>query len=280
MDYNSFNRENARTAFEHKILTAEEEQLCAERWLEKGDKRALDKLILAHQRMAVAAAMKFKNYGLPIDDLIQEGVIGLLEAAKRFDPAKGFRFSTYAGWWIKASIQDYVLRNWSMVRVGTTNAHKSIFFNLGRIRKMIEQADRGEMTKTDVAHKFKVTVEDLDVATSRLSARDSSLNVILKDDSTTEKQDMLEDDRETPDVAVMRAIDEEKLQDRISLELNKLSEREQAVIQHRFFDETRMTLAGIGEKLNLSKERIRQIEKAALAKLQQGFATDGELYAH
>jgi len=209
----------------------------------------------AHMRMSVSAAIKFRGYGLPLGDMIQEGNIGLLEAAKRFDPDREVRFCTYAGWWIRASMQDYVLRNWSIVRIGSKSAHKTIFFNLGKVRAMIEDFDGSSFAaNTAIAKKFKVTADDVEFMTSRLSGKDQSLNLTFGEESDTERQDMIADDRELPDESVEGSVDIPRRDNWIAGALGDLSDREQVIIKERFFSEDKVTLSSLGKILGLSKE--------------------------
>ncbi|MEM6746431.1 MAG: RNA polymerase factor sigma-32 [Pseudomonadota bacterium] len=262
-------RDTIRRAMSAPILTIEREKALTHAWCEDGDERALGELTEAHMRMAVSTAIKFRGYGLPLGDLIQEGAIGLLEAAKRFDCDREVRFCTYAGWWIRASMQDYVLRNWSIVRIGSKSAHKTIFFNLSRIRAMIEEVDSsGPIAREKVAKKFNVTGDDIEFMTSRLGRRDMSLNATVNDDGDTERQEMIPDDRARPDESAEDEIDLQKRRVWLSEAMKALTDRERLIIDQRFFGEERVTLSQIGVDLGLSKERVRQIEKQAIGKLR------------
>ncbi|MEM0928385.1 MAG: RNA polymerase factor sigma-32 [Pseudomonadota bacterium] len=262
-------RDTIRRAMSAPILTIEREKELTHAWCEGGDERALGELTEAHMRMAVSTAIKFRGYGLPLGDLIQEGAIGLLEAAKRFDCDREVRFCTYAGWWIRASMQDYVLRNWSIVRIGSKSAHKTIFFNLSRIRAMIEEVDSsGPIAREKVAKKFNVTGDDIEFMTSRLGRRDMSLNATVNDDGDTERQEMIPDDRARPDESAEDEIDLQKRRVWLSEAMKALTDRERLIIDQRFFGEERVTLSQIGVDLGLSKERVRQIEKQAIGKLR------------
>ncbi|MEM6649165.1 MAG: RNA polymerase factor sigma-32 [Pseudomonadota bacterium] len=272
-DNDDYLKQTIRKAMSAPLLAVEKEIELAHRWLEKGDKKALNELTQAHMRMAVSTAIKFRGYGLPIADLIQEGAIGLLEAAKRFDPDREVRFGTYAGWWIRASMQDYILRNWSIVRIGSKSAHKTIFFNLSRVRAMIEKTDSTpRIGRVAAAKRFRVTEQDVEFMTSRLSRRDQSLNAPLGEEGDTEYQDFIPDTQETPDVKASANIDGDKRQRLLKLAMEKLNERERLIIQNRFFLDDKVTLADIGGNLKLSKERVRQIEKQAILKLSEHFA--------
>ncbi|MEO1658884.1 MAG: RNA polymerase factor sigma-32 [Pseudomonadota bacterium] len=262
-------RDTIRRAMSAPILTIEREKELTHAWCDEGDERALSELTEAHMRMAVSTAIKFRGYGLPLGDLIQEGAIGLLEAAKRFDCDREVRFCTYAGWWIRASMQDYVLRNWSIVRIGSKSAHKTIFFNLSRIRAMIEEVDSsGPIAREKVAKKFNVTGDDIEFMTARLGRRDMSLNATVNEDGDTERQEMIPDDRARPDESAEDEIDLQKRRVWLGEAMKSLTDRERRIIDQRFFGEERVTLSQIGVDLGLSKERVRQIEKQAIGKLR------------
>lgn len=268
-------KDTIRRAMTAPLLSIEREHELTKLWCEDGDQAALDELCEAHMRMAVSTAIKFRGYGLPLGDLIQEGVIGLLEAAKRFDCDREVRFCTYAGWWIRASMQDYVLRNWSIVRIGSKSAHKTIFFNLSRIRTMIERADAsGPVARETAARKFRVTAKDIEFMTGRLGGRDQSLNQTLSEEGDTERQELLPDERDTPDVTAEGTIDLEKRKAWLAEAIGGLSDRERTIIDQRFFAEEKVTLSDLGVTLNLSKERVRQIEKQAIGKLRQSLGGD------
>jgi RNA polymerase sigma-32 factor len=262
-------RDTIRKAMSAPILTIERERELTFAWCEEGDEKALAELTEAHMRMAVSTAIKFRGYGLPLADLIQEGAIGLLEAAKRFDCEREVRFCTYAGWWIRASMQDYVLRNWSIVRIGSKSAHKTIFFNLSRIRAMIEEADSsGPVARETVAKKFNVSGDDIEFMTSRLGRRDMSLNTTLNEEGDTERQEMIPDDRDLPDQSAEAEIDLEKRRSWLGEAMEDLTTRERRIIDQRFFGDEKVTLSQLGVDLGLSKERVRQIEKQAIGKLR------------
>ncbi|MEE4213189.1 MAG: RNA polymerase factor sigma-32 [Parvularcula sp.] len=264
-----FVRDTIRRAMSAPILTIERERELTKAWCEGGDEKALSELTEAHMRMAVSTAIKFRGYGLPLADLIQEGAIGLLEAAKRFDCDREVRFCTYAGWWIRASMQDYVLRNWSIVRIGSKSAHKTIFFNLSRIRSMIEEVDNAlPVAREQVATKFNVTGEDIEFMTARLGRRDMSLNATFNEEGDTERQEMIPDERDTPDISVEQDIDLERRREWIGRAMSSLTDRERRIIDRRFFGDDKVTLSQLGVDLGLSKERVRQIEKQAIGKLR------------
>jgi len=273
-------RQFIRTAMEAPFLAREEERGLAVRWKDERDERALHRLISAHMRLVIALAGRFRHYGLPMADLVQEGHVGLMEAAARFEPERDVRFSTYATWWIRASIQDYILRNWSIVRGGTSSAQKALFFNLRRLRARLAQ---GPETLSNVAIRRQISmalgVSEADVALmdSRLSASDTSLNAPLLDDSgsSAERSDFLVSDGPLPDEIVEETIDVERRAGWLKDALGVLNEREMKIIEERRLSEDGATLEALGETLGISKERVRQIENRALEKLKSALIKQG-----
>ena len=261
------------------LLEREAEFELAVRWRDNDDTAAMHELVTAYARLVVSAASKYRHYGLPTGDLIQEGNIGLMQAAKRFDPNRGFRFSTYAAWWIRASIQDHILRNWSIVRTGTTAAHKSLFFKLRRLRARIGEADGGPLSeegRQKIAETIGVTVTDVVTMEQRLSGADMSLNAAVNADSENEAQDFLADTRPNPEQVVIELHDREVLSKWLSDALNELSARERLIILKRRLNEEGATLEHLGRILGVSKERVRQLEHRALKKLQKTLETQSE----
>ncbi len=253
------------------LLDSERELDLARRWRESQDQRALHELTTAYMRLVVAMAAKFRNYGLPMGDLIQEGNIGLMQAAARFEPEREVRFSTYAAWWIRSAIQDYVLRNWSIVRTGTTAAQKALFFNLRRLRATIRDRVDGPLSpegKAQIAKKLRVDVEDVEAMESRLSASDRSLNAAYAEPGEGEWQDLVVDDRPNPAETIMEANETSMRSRWIAEALGALNARELIIIKERRLAEEGVTLETLGEKLGISKERVRQIENQALGKLK------------
>jgi len=258
-------------------LTAATEEDLARRWAQDGDQAALHALVEAHGRLAQAIARRFKHYGLPIGDLVQEGNIGLLQAAQKFDPDRGVRFSTYAAWWIRAAIQDYVLRNWSIVRTGTTSAQKSLFFNFRRLRAQIEAAGDGaplnDNGRAEIAEALGVRVADVAGMEGRLAAGDRSLDTPMGAGADGEVGDTwlarMADERPTPeDEAAERSV--ARLRGRcLSRALAQLPEREREIVRARHLaeDEDALTLEVLGRRLGVSKERVRQLEARAMDKL-------------
>lgn len=262
-----------RAAMRTPLLAADNERDLARRWRDDQDEKALHVLTKAYLRLVVAMAARFRHYGLPMSDLVQEGSVGLMQAAARFEPEREVRFSTYAAWWIRSAIQDFVLRNWSIVRTGTTAAQKSLFFNLRRLRARISDVGEGNMSPENrafVARTLGVNETEVDAMASRLSAPDRSLNAPLTEEGgAAEWQDLLADDSEGPDDAVMHARDGAACSRLVSEALSELSERERIIIRERMLREEAVTLESLGQRLGISKERVRQVEAAALAKLKR-----------
>lgn len=272
-DDHSARRKFVRSAMKAPYLERDEEHQLAVRWKEAGDQEALHKLTSAHMRLVISVAGKFRYFGLSMSDLIQEGHVGLLEAAARFDPAREVRFSTYATWWIRASIQDHILRNWSIVRGGTSSAQKSLFFNLRRLRAKLTQANGGVPTHetfTEIASAIGVSVKDVANMNSRLSGPDMSLNAPLteSDGESADRQDFLVDETPNQGVTVPEAMDRERRSSWLKSAMTVLSERELRIVRDRRLSEEGATLESLGNSLGISKERVRQIECRALEKLK------------
>jgi RNA polymerase sigma-32 factor len=267
-------RQLVRAAMNAPYLTREEEHDLAVAWRSDGDESALERLSLAHMRLVIAVAAKYRNFGLSMSDLIQEGHIGLLEAAARFDPEREVRFSTYSTWWIRASIQDYILRNWSIVRGGTSSTQKALFFNLRRLRAKLSsgvtQISESELVG-QIAETMGVKTTDVETMSARLSGPDTSLNapVMEGDGSSSDRQDFLVSPDPLPEEAVGVAIDTERRSRWLENALAVLSERELRIVRERRLSEDGATLEALGQKLGISKERVRQIESRALEKLRQ-----------
>jgi RNA polymerase sigma-32 factor len=267
-----------RAAVAAPYLEREEEHQLALRWADAKDQQALHKLATAHMRLVISVAAKFRRYGLSMGDLVQEGHIGLLEAAARFDPHRGVRFSTYATWWIRASIQDFILRNWSIVRGGTSSSQKSLFFNLRRLRARISRS--GEPQNSHELYKelsvaIGVSVADVANMDSRLSAPDMSLNMTFSDEENgAERMDFLADDAPLPDETVEGIIDSERRSAWLAKAFRVLTDREKRIIASRRLAEESATLEELGDELGISKERVRQIENRALEKLRKALTTE------
>lgn len=265
-------RKYVRRAMKAPMLEAGHEQDLARRWREQSDERALHELTTAYMRLVISMATRFRHYGLPLSDLVSEGNVGLMQAAARFEPAREVRFSTYAAWWIRSSIQDYVLRNWSIVRTGTTAAQKSLFFNLRRLRAKIDDTGDSVMTEENrkwVAEHLGVPERDVAAMASRMSASDRSLNAPMNADGDAQWQDLLPDTGATPDLEIMTAHDNAKRKVWIAEALKTLNERETLIIMERRLTDDSVTLEVLGQRLGISKERVRQIEHHALGKLRK-----------
>lgn len=265
-------------AMGEKLLTPEQEIAATTAWRDARDEHALHTLITAHERLAIAIAHKFRHYGLPVSDLSQEGMIGLMEAANRFDPTRGVRFATYATWWVRATIQDYILRNLSIVRLGSTAQQKSLFFNLRKLRARIEGDADGTSnayeTRTKIAKKLNVPVRDVEEMEQRLGAGDRSLDAPISgsdssanNDQSTEWVALLTDERPNPEDIVIGMRDAETRSQWLNEALGTLSERERTIIKHRHLSDHAKTLEELGITLKISKERVRQIEHRAMEKL-------------
>lgn len=261
-----------RAAMKTPMLAADHERELARRWRDERDEHALHELTMAYMRLVVAMASRFRHYGLPLSDLVQEGNVGLMQAAMRFEPDREVRFSTYASWWIRSAMQDFVLRNWSIVRTGTTSAQKALFFNLRRLRARIGDVGDAVMSPeatSKVAKALRVSEQDVQSMAARLSAPDRSLNAPLTDEGDGEWQDLLADDAAGPETDVMIAHDDVARAELVHDAMRELSDRERLIIQERRLEEDAMTLEALGERLGISKERVRQIEGNALEKLRR-----------
>ncbi len=253
------------------LLDRDHELQLAARWRDDGDEDALHELTTAYMRLVISMAARFRNYGLPMSDLVQEGNVGLMMAAARFEPEREVRFSTYAAWWIRSCIQDFILRNWSIVRTGTTAAQKSLFFNLRRLRALLGDSGDAHMSPENrafVAKTLSVHEQDVDRMASRLSAADRSLNAPIGETGDAEWQDLLPDESELPEDGAMADRDSKRRTIWLHEALEDLTERELTIIRERRLVEDGVTLETLGRKLGVSKERVRQIEHQALRKLR------------
>jgi|TARA_R100000005_G_scaffold95313_1_gene76329 RNA polymerase sigma-32 factor len=254
------------------MLEADEEYMLAKAWKDHGDTDAAHKMVTSHLRLVAKIAMGYRGYGLPIAELISEGNVGMMQAVKRFEPEKGFRLSTYAMWWIRAAIQEYILRTWSLVKMGTTAAQKKLFFNLRKIKGQIEAIDEGDMTADQVktiSKKLGVTEEEVVSMNRRLTAPDHSLNAPMRAESEGEWMDWLEDD--SPNQETVYAENEELKRRRTMLEkaMDVLNEREKHILTERRLRDEPLTLEELSQHYDISRERVRQIEVRAFEKLQR-----------
>ncbi|ALG89271.1 MULTISPECIES: RNA polymerase factor sigma-32 [Actibacterium] len=267
----------SRQAMKAELLDAETELKLAYAWRDQRDEEALHRLITAYMRLAISMATKFRRYGAPMNDLIQEASLGLMKAADKFDPDRGVRFSTYAVWWIKASIQDHVMRNWSMVRTGTTSSQKSLFFNLRRVQARLEReaSARGEtldrhQLRERIASEVGVSMSDVEMMEGRLAGTDFSLNATQSaEDDGREWIESLEDDSAQAEERVARAHDLATLRGWLRAAMAGLNEREQFIVRERKLRDDPRTLESLGQELGLSKERVRQLEAAAFGKMRK-----------
>ncbi len=254
------------------MLDAEEEYMLAKNWKDRGNLKSAHKLVTSHLRLVAKIAMGYRGYGLPVSELISEGNIGLMQAVKKFDPDKGFRLATYAMWWIKAGIQEYVLRSWSLVKMGTTAAQKKLFFNLKKIKKQIAPSQEGDLKKeqvNEISKRLGVKSNEVVSMNRRMMGQEKSLNDPIKSDEKGEWQDWLVDDNLDQELFISQKqeLDEKKvlLQDAIKI----LNDRERKIIQERKLSEEPKTLDELSKKYKISRERIRQIETKAFEKLQK-----------
>ena len=254
------------------MLDAEEEYMLAKNWKDRGNLKSAHKLVTSHLRLVAKIAMGYRGYGLPVSELISEGNIGLMQAVKKFDPDKGFRLATYAMWWIKAGIQEYVLRSWSLVKMGTTAAQKKLFFNLKKIKKQIAPSEEGDLKKeqvNEISKRLGVKSDEVISMNRRMTGQEKSLNDPIKSDEKGEWQDWIVDDNLDQELYISQKqeLDEKKvlLQDAIKI----LNDRERKIIQERKLSEEPKTLDELSKKYKISRERIRQIETKAFEKLQK-----------
>lgn len=277
-----------RTAMKAELLDAETELKLAYAWRDERCEKSLHRLITAYMRLAISMASKFKRYGAPMNDLIQEAGLGLMKAADKFDPDRGVRFSTYAVWWIKASIQDHVMRNWSMVRTGSTSSQKSLFFNMRRVQARLEREaaavgetlDKHQLRQL-ISTEIGVPLHDVEMMEGRLSGSDYSLNATQStEDEGREWIDALEDDSAQAAERVEDNHDNEKLRSWLLSALTNLNEREQFIVRERKLRDQPRTLESLGQELSLSKERVRQLEAAAFGKMRKSLETQSQEVFH
>jgi RNA polymerase sigma-32 factor len=254
------------------MLSPERERELAVAWRERGDRKALQELVGSHLRLVVKIARGFGGYGLPVEDLIAEGNVGLMQAAEKFDPERGFRFATYAMWWIRAAIQEYILHSWSLVKMGTTAAQKKLFFNLRKLKGQLQELEQGDLSPEAVA---KIATE-LDVPAGeviemnrRLAASDSSLNVMIGSEGESEWMDLLADDRPSQETIVIDADERGRRRQQLDNALAGLNDRERRILKERRLSDDPVTLEALSHEFDVSRERVRQIEVRAFEKLQK-----------
>ncbi len=254
------------------MLDAEEEYMLAKNWKENGNLKAAHKLVTSHLRLVAKIAMGYRGYGLPINELISEGNIGLMQAVKKFDPDKGFRLATYAMWWIKASIQEYVLRSWSLVKMGTTTAQKKLFFNLKKLKNQIAPGQEGDLKDDqvkEISKRLDVDSEEVVNMNRRMMGQEKSLNDPIKQGESEEWQDWLVDESLDQELLVSQKQEYDDKKELLDTSMKILSEREKEIITARRLIENPVTLEELSKKYNISRERIRQIETKAFEKLQK-----------
>lgn len=277
-------RSMSRRAMRAEMLDADTELELAYAWRDQRDEQALHRLTTAYMRLAISMAGKFRRYGAPMNDLIQEASVGLMKAAEKFDPDRGVRFSTYAVWWIKASIQDYVMRNWSMVRTGSTSSQKSLFFNMKRIQSRLEreaEADGKTLAQHElndaIAADLGVPLHDVEMMIGRLSGSDFSLNATQSsDEEGREWVDALADDGPQAAEVVQNNHDNATLRHWLTHALDNLNDRERFIVRERKIRDDPRTLECLGNELGLSKERVRQLESAAFGKMRKTLEARGD----
>ncbi|AWK88228.1 RNA polymerase sigma factor RpoH [Azospirillum thermophilum] len=258
-------------ARKYEYLTAEQERELAVRWRTGQDRRALDKLVGSHLRLVFKLARGYQGYGLPLSDLVAEGNVGLMQAAQKFEPEKGFRFATYASWWIRAAIQEYVLHNWSLVKIGTTAAQKKLFFSLRRLKARMQELESGDLSPeavSAIATELDVPEAEVVEMNRRLSV-DSSLNAPFGEDGDSEWQDQLADDRASHETVIADSEERRQRLDFLKLGLEALNDRERAILVARRLADEPVTLEELSQRFKVSRERVRQLEVRAFEKVQK-----------
>ena len=254
------------------MLSAEEEYMLAKSWRDRGDLKSAQKLITSHLRLVAKIAMGYRGYGLPVSEMVSEGNIGLMQAVKKFEPEKGFRLTTYAMWWIKASIQEYILRSWSLVKMGTTTAQKKLFFNLKKIKNQLSPNNTGDLNTEhveEISKRLNVKKEEVVSMNRRMLGKEKSLNDPIKDGSGTEWQDWIVDDKVDQELKLSHKQEFDQRKKLMDDSINILNPREKDILTARRLSENIATLEDLSKKYNISRERIRQIETRAFEKLQK-----------
>lgn len=259
-------------AWKFPILSADEEYMLAKRFHDNGDVEAAHKLVTSHLRLVAKIAMGYKGYGLPVADLISEGNVGLMKAVKKFEPEKGFRLSTYAMWWIRASVTEYILQSWSMVRLGTMAAQKKLFFSLRRTKRKLSIMDNGELTPEQaeaIANETNATTDEVRQLNRRLASRDMSLNAPLSIDEEGEHQDLLQDERPNPEFQASSNQLSVLRNEVVGEALENLNERDRDIFERRHLSDEPPTLEELGAEYGISRERVRQLEARAFGKVKE-----------
>ncbi len=269
IELNTLDRKFFNNAMKTGVLTKVEEKKLAENWAFKGDKKSMHKIIRAYSKLVIAYAMKYKNYGLSITDLVQEGHIGLMQAIAKFEPQRDIRFSTYAGWWIRSSIQDYVLKNWSIVRTGTTASQKSLFFSLRKLKFELMRYEKDQnKLRLLLAKKLKVKPSDVENMENRFSGADKSLNAKVSESYDQEIGNFIVDEKSLGETDLVERLDLVRKRSWFKKAMRELGVRESQIIALRHLSDDPLTLEKLGELLKISKERVRQIENRAIKKLK------------
>jgi len=254
------------------MLSAEEEYMLAKSWRDRGDLKSAQKLVTSHLRLVAKIAMGYRGYGLPVSEMVSEGNIGLMQAVKKFEPEKGFRLATYAMWWIKASIQEYILRSWSLVKMGTTTAQKKLFFNLKKLKNQLSANNEGDLKPQhvdEISKRLNVKKEEVISMNRRLHGKEKSLNDPVKDDSGTEWQDWIVDDKLDQELKLSQDQELDERKNLMKSSMDILNTREKEILTARKLSENAATLEVLSKKYKVSRERIRQIETKAFEKLQK-----------
>jgi len=269
INLNSLDRKFLNESMKAPMLSREDEKKLAEDWVFNGDKKAMHKIITAYSKLVIAFSMKFKNYGLPINDLVQEGHIGLMQAMAKFEPKRDIRFSTYASWWIRSAIQDYVLKNWSIVRTGTTASQKALFFSLRRLKLELSKYTKDEEEiRKKVASKLNIKTSDVQNMENRFLNEDKSINARVSEDYNQEFGNFIVDESSLGESDIVDKLDLDKKRSWFKLAMRELGIRESQIIALRHLSDDPLTLERLGELFKISKERVRQIENRAIKKLR------------
>ena len=269
INLNKSDRKFLNDAMKVPMLSREEERELAQSWIFRGDKKSMHKIIQAYSKLVIAFSMKFKNYGLPISDLVQEGHIGLMQAMAKFEPDRDIRFSTYASWWIRSAIQDYVLKNWSIVRTGTTASQKALFFSLRRLKLELSKYSNDEQEiKMQVAKRLKVKTSEVETMENRFLSEDKSLNARVSEDYNQEFGNFIVDEGSLSEIDLVDKLDLDRKRSWFKKAMQELAIRESQIIALRHLSDDPLTLEKLGELFKISKERVRQIESRAIKKLK------------
>ena len=269
VNLNKLDRKFLNDSMREPMLSRDEEKELAEAWVFNSDKKAMHRIIRAYSKLVIAFSMKFKNYGLPVNDLVQEGHIGLMQAMAKFEPDRDIRFSTYASWWIRSAIQDYVLKNWSIVRTGTTASQKALFFSLRRLKLELSKYSKNEdEVRSKVAKKLNIKVADVENMENRFINEDKSLNSKVSDDYNQEFGNFIVDENSLNELDIVNRLDLARKRSWFKKAMRELGIRESQIIALRHLSDDPLTLEKLGELFKISKERVRQIENRAIKKLK------------